>query len=338
MITRPTLPLLLLLLVLPVVVILAYQPPPHQPPHHSPPSHSQYDSRSSSRRDLSTATTTRPQQKQSSRRDLLSTATTTLVGASALLFLGSSRPSPAHAADAREAIAKAVSKIPGYGAPDTLYPSFFAGEWQVTREVVGLTIPPEEADKVDPQDLAQAKAQQGEKLTYTVRFLPYDEVEGGDAAAAAAEGQEKKGGGMVIADRGFNEENLWKARLALAGKSELYQEGVSSRWERSNPNVLTVSFPDGVVREIKVTKRSFESPGEDAFGSSEYCRVADAAADTGVASIPRLSALRTLRRWKKVEGGIEGLELVKYYPTVSFSADPPAVMTLKARLKMERVK
>jgi len=238
-----------------------------------------------------------------------------------------------------------VSKIPGYGAPDTLYPSFFAGEWEVTREVVGLTIPPEEADKVDPQDLAQAKAQQGEKLTFTIRFLPYNEEEGKgeDAGAAgAAEEEEEKGGGMVLADRGFNEENLWKARLALAGKSELYQEGVSSRWERRNPNVLTVSFPDGVVKEIKVTKRSFESPGEDAFGSSEYCRVADAAADTGVASIPRLSALRVLRRWKRVEGReggtIEGLELVKYYPTVSFSADPPAVMTLKARLKMERVK
>lgn len=320
MITRPTLSLLHLLFVLPVVVGLAYQPPPQQPPHQ--------------RQRLP-----RPQQQESSRRDLLSTATTTLATASSLLFLGASRPSPAHAADAREAIAKVVSKIPGYGAPDTLYPSFFAGEWQVTREVVGLTIPPEEADKVDPQDLAQAKAQQGEKLTYIVRFRPYEEE--GDAAAAA-DGGMTKGGGMLIADRGFNEENLWKARLALAGKSELYQEGVSSRWERNNPNVLTVSFPDGVVREIKVTKRSFESPGEDAFGSSEYCRVADAAADTGVASIPRLSALRTLRRWKRVggegEGGIEGLELVKYYPTITLSPDPPAVMTLKARLKMERVK
>ena len=320
MITRPQpllVPVLVLLLVLPFVV-LAYQPPSHQPPRH--------DSSSSSR------------------RDLLSTTTTTLATASSLFFLGSSHSSPAYAADAREAIAKAVSKIPGYGAPDTLYPSFFAGEWEVTREVVGLTTPPEEADKVDPQDLAQAKAQQGETLTFTIRFLPYNEEEGKgeDAGAAGAAEEEEKGGGMVIADRGFNEENLWKARLALAGKSELYQEGVSSRWERRNPNVLIVSFPDGVVKEIKVTKRSFESPGEDAFGSSEYCRVADAAADTGVASIPRVSALRVLRRWKKVEGreggAIEGLELVKYYPTVSFSADPPAVMTLKTRLKMERVK
>ena len=219
----------------------------------------------------------------------------------------------------------------------------------MTREVVGLTIPPEEAGKVDSQDLAQAQAQQGEKLVFTIRFLPYNEVEGdadGSVSPPASPGADvrsvDKAAGMVIADRGFNEENLWKARFALAGKGELYQEGVSSRWDRANPNILTVSFPDGVVREIKVTKRSFESPGEDAFGSSEFCRVADAAADAGVASIPRLSALRVLRRWKRVEGGgeggIEGLELVKYYPTVSLSANPPAVMTVKARLKLERIR
>ena len=156
MITTPQpllVPVLLLLLVLPFVV-LAYQPPSHQPPRQGPPSRSQHDSRSSSR------------------RDLLCITTTTLATASSLLFLGSSRPIPAHAANAREAIANAVSRIPGYGAPDTLYPSFFAGEWVVTREVVGLTIPPEEADNVDPQDLAQAKEQQGEKLKYTIRFLP----------------------------------------------------------------------------------------------------------------------------------------------------------------------
>jgi len=338
MLIRLPLPLVLHLLVLPVVIVRAYQPPPGpghhstpKPRHQSPPRRPQY------------------QPSSSSRQDLISTATTALAGCSSLLFLGSSRTSPAHATDAREAISKVISKVPGYGAPDILYPSFFAGEWKMTREVVGLIIPPEEAGKVDSQDLAQARAQQGEKLVFTIRFLPYNEGEegaiGGISAPQAPRadvGNADKAARMVIADRGFNEENLWRARLALAGKSELYQEGVSSRWERTNPNVLTVSFPDGVIREVKVTKRSFESPGEDAFGSSEFCRVADAAADMGVASVPRLSALRVLRRWKRrgggEEGGIEGLELVKYYPTVSLSADPPAVMTIKARLTLERIR
>lgn len=204
----------------------------------------------------------------------------------------------------------------------------------VTREVVGLVVPPEEVGKVSPEDLAQATAQQGEKLKYLVRFLPYEADGRSPRSEASVEGQISTT--LVIADRGFNEEQLWKARLAKAGKSELYQEGVSSRWDRGNPNVLTVSFPDGTVREIKVTKRSFENSAVDAFGSSEYCRVADAAADTGVASVPRLSALRVLRRFKRVGEDIEGLELVKYYPTVSFSADPPSIMTVKARIKMER--
>ncbi len=290
----------LLLLALLVVVgpaALAFRPPASSPPS--------------------------PQVSPHHRRDVVTTTTGIL--ASSLLLL-SSAPAKAQAAApdaAREAIAKAASKLPGYGAPDTLYPAFFEGEWSVRRDFVGLTIPPEEADKVDPQDLAQAQARQGEKLQYIMRFLPYDsDANPSDAA--------------VIADRAFNEEQLWRSRLA--DKSELYRDAVVSRWDRSNPNVLTVSFPDGLVREIKVTKRSFEKPAEDSFGLSEYCRVADAAMNVGMASVPRLSALRVLQRYKRTAPNvIEGLELVKYYPPVSLSADPPAIMTLKSRLRLEKI-
>lgn len=140
----------------------------------------------------------------------------------------------------------------------------------------------------------------------------------------------------MIADRGANEAALWRARTG-AGKSELYLDAITPRWDRGNPNVLTVTFPDGVVREVKVTKRSAESVGEDGFGLTEFCRVAEARQDTGVASIPRISAIRVLQRWRRTgPGTIEGLELVKWYPPVSLSPDPPAAMTLKSRLRLER--
>jgi hypothetical protein len=242
---------------------------------------------------------------------------------------------PARASEAREAIAKAASKLPGYGPPDTLYPPFFAGEWVLTREGAGLTVAASGEDgngkeKADPQDLAQAQQWAAERVSYPVRFLPYEDGNNG-------------GDGKVIADRGYNEAGLWRVRVGAAAggggksKSELYLDAITPRWDRSNPNVLTVSFPDGIVREVKVTKRSAESAGADAFGLTEFCRIAEAPQDTGVASIPHISAVRVLQRWKRTgPETIEGLELVKWYPPVSLSPDPPATMTLKSRLKLER--
>lgn len=51
----------------------------------------------------------------------------------------------------------------------------------------------------------------------------------------------------IVADREFNQRSLIKA-----------QEGkdVGVVWLMTNPNVLSVSYPDGRVRELKVTKRS----------------------------------------------------------------------------------
>lgn len=61
--------------------------------------------------------------------------------------------------------------MPGYGQPDVFYPSFFEGEWKMTREAIGLSAPQGE-DKADPNDLAQAKALSNEKkLEYTVSTL-----------------------------------------------------------------------------------------------------------------------------------------------------------------------
>ena len=102
MLIRPPLPFVLLLLVQSVVIVRAYQPPPGlshhstpKPPHQHPPRSPQYEA------------------SRNNRRDLISTATTTLAGCSSLLFLGSSRPFPAHATDAREAIFKVSPRSPG---------------------------------------------------------------------------------------------------------------------------------------------------------------------------------------------------------------------------------
>lgn len=246
--------------------------------------------------------------------------------ATLILLLGLG-PVPARASEAREAIAKAASKLPGYGAPDTLFPSFFAGEWMLTREGAGLTVAQGKEGDVDPEDMRQARQWSAERVSYPVRFLPYeDEGEGGDKR-------------KVIADRGNNEAALWRARAGSgSGKSELYLDAITPRWDRTNPNVLTVSFPDGLVREVKVTKRGVEGEaGPDVFGLSEFARVAEARQDTGVATIPRISAVRVLQRWKRTgPATIEGLELLKFYPPVSLVPDPPAVMTLKSRLRLER--
>lgn len=304
------------LLLLPVLLLLAinhcaaFQPPP-QPP--TPPQQQQQPPRSSPP----------PKANTIDRRTALPRPTSTTAAAAALLLLLQPPAQPARA-DSREAIAKAAAKIPGYGPPDTLYPPFFAGEWLMTREGAGLSLAnPAEEDKVDPDDLKQARAWATERVQYPVRFLPYEED-----------------GGAVIADRGGNEAALWRARAGRQGKGELYLDAITPRWDRSNPNVLTVGFPDGVVLEVKVTKRSVEQgdgPGGDTFGLTEFCRVAEARQDTGVASIPRVSAVRVLQRWKRTgPETIEGLELVKYYPPVGLDPNPAAVMTLKSRLRLER--
>lgn len=251
-------------------------------------------------------------------------ATAATTGSALLLVLGL-RSVPVHASEAREAIAKAASKLPGYGAPDTLFPSFFVGEWVLTREGAGVTVAQGKEAEVDPEDMRQAQQWSTERVSYPVRFLRYDEGSGGD--------------GKVIADRGANEAALWRARVKESGKSELYLDAITSRWDRSNPNVLTVNFPDGLVREVKVTRRGVEegSAGADVFGLSEFARVAEARQDTGVATVPRISAVRLLQKWKRTgPETIEGLELLRYYPPVSLSPEPPAVMTLKSRLRLER--
>lgn len=100
-----------------------------------------------------------------------------------------------------------------------------------------------------------------------------------------------------------------------------------------------MELPTGVLREIKVTKRGFEEPQEGAYGCSEYCRIADAYPDAGLSSVPRLSAVRVLSKYKRQSPtSIVGLELVQSYPTESLSlGEPEPLLILKSRLTLTKV-
>ena len=113
-----------------------------------------------------------------------------------------------------------------------------------------------------------------------------------------------------------------------------------ARWEPSNPNVCTLEAATGALLELKVTKRSFESPGPGGFGSSEYSRVA--VAQGGVAAVPQILARRLQTRYRFDDNAsvIEALEIQNVYdPQATGFADlngAQPVATVKSRLTLSR--
>mmetsp|Transcript_34171 Transcript_34171/g.43631 ORF Transcript_34171/g.43631 Transcript_34171/m.43631 type:complete len:323 (+) Transcript_34171:90-1058(+) len=210
----------------------------------------------------------------------------------------------------QEQISKVASKIPGYGPSDCYFPPFFQGSWQVERELVGVNTPLGE-DKVEqPSKFVEANAYMNKKLSYKVRFINCK--------------------GNIVADRAFNAKTYGEA--ATPGKL------ASTGWEPENPNILAVTYQNGVVKEVKVTKRSFESPSPETFGTSEYARIAEASMEGPLGSVPELSAIRTLTRYKRLdETTVEALELIKYYPAVSMTSNPDPYLVLKSRLKFAKL-
>lgn len=230
----------------------------------------------------------------------------------------SARPS-ATPAGGLEEIRKAASVLPGYGPPDLHYPARFLGRWHVARTVASVATPlgddkaPEAALRV-----AQALLDAPEPLTYDVRF-----IDGGD--------------GLVIADRAFNAEQR-------AGAPPGTPRGAfDARWDASNPNVLTLADTrTGSLVETKVTKRSQESPSDEAFGTSEYARIADAGSHGVLGAVPVILALRVQTRYRLGPDAntVEGLELVQTFdPTATGFADlagASPVLTVKSRLRLTR--
>lgn len=219
-----------------------------------------------------------------------------------------------------ESIRKAASVLPGYGPPDLIYPACFAGRWRVTRSVAKVDAPLGER-AVPVAALSRAREQEGAACSFEARYLGVVDETG------------------CIADRAFNAER----RAAALADAPL--GAYSARWEPSNPNVLTLASAGGRVVETKVTKRSFESPADGAFGTSEYARVADAGSAGVLDAVPLIRAVRVQVRYRWAPSGavnvIEALELEQMFdPTATGFADlsgATPVLATKARLTMTRL-
>ena len=215
------------------------------------------------------------------------------VGRRSLLLGASGVALPVFAEEtAGERLRKAASVLPGLGPPDVLYPLIFKGRWILRRQVVNVT----RVDSPFPLD--------EQSTTCAARFVDYGDSE------------------HVVADRGFNAE-----KLALARKDPFRK----AAWDPSNPNVLSLEDNDNNVLERKVTKRSFEAPSQNTFGSSEYARIALARG-----RIPQIFAERTRTKWRWNEKDlIEGIEIASLYDPQRGGDDDP-IRVLKTRLSLTR--
>ena len=243
-----------------------------------------------------------------------------------------------------EEVRKAASLIPGYGPPDIAYPAAFRGRWKVQSRVVDVKTPlGEEAAPREPLNAARQLMVRTDPLSFEARYLDLD---GGGGVLLANERSDGVAlststyAGTVVADRAFNTE-----RRAAAQPGAPPLQDFSARWDMSNPNVLTLACRGNLV-ETKVTKRSFESPFDGAFGTSEYARIADAGSEGVISAVPVILAQRVQTRfkWDGTPGAdvrqIEALELAQTFdPTATGFADlagATPVLTVKSRLVLTR--
>ena len=174
----------------------------------------------------------------------------------------------------------------------------FRGRWKVTRTIVDVATPLG-LDKAPAAELRIAERQQraAAPVTFDARFVATSDT--------ASYGE------RVIPDRAFNAE---QREAALTGEPI---DDFDARWSASNPNVVTMRRRStGEVTETKVTKRSTEAPAPNAFGTSEYARVADAGSSGVLGGVPRTSpagarpvpgASRTAACWSRAATAIETL-------------------------------
>jgi hypothetical protein len=219
------------------------------------------------------------------------------------IFLAGLTPLPAFAAspiDAGEAIRRGAANIPGYGPTDVFFPASLVGSWKMTREV------------------EFGGGSQPLILTYPFRFLQSIED------------------GAVVMDRGVNQAELEQALLRPVTGNENGASLRSYEWTYTNPNDIRLVLPDGLQKEIKVTKRATER-GDGFVSSSEFQRVTQE--DTR--GIYNISARRVLNKWKLVDDNtIEGLEIVYSMgggdPMAAGSGSAQPTVLSKSRLYLKR--
>ncbi|KAL3772928.1 hypothetical protein ACHAW5_005912 [Stephanodiscus triporus] len=219
--------------------------------------------------------------------------------------------------------------IPGLGPPDVYYPPYFVGRWRVTRVIANS-----DDDFWNEMNREYGANILPVRVVHEMRFVPRDAGRGfggdvGDVGDSVP----------AIADRSFNERSYYSAlseeldRLHVATTRERRPPSIlSSSWDPSNPNVLSIDYDDGSSTEIRVTKRSFDV-GRDGGGvfSSEFRRITTVppSSPSGgivVGGIPSVYKSRVLTKWKRgsvvgaAAGGsgggggdvniIEGMEIV----------------------------
>lgn len=228
----------------------------------------------------------------------------------------------------RETIARVAANLPGYGEPDIYYPAQFLGSWRCSRTLTALTFPASvdsgssgfsahqwlaDMDASCAAMYREMEATLNRSIEYRTRFFQRD--------------------GHVILDRAFDAYERSRAEQPFSGRTV-----VEARWNPNNPNILAIECIDGTIRELKVTKRATEDSGSpDAFGFSEYYRVADTTTGKIMSGVPQLVGLRVQARYRKMkEGAIEGLELRRVYPAVSYTSNPKPAFTAKTRIILER--
>jgi len=241
----------------------------------------------------------------------------------------------------RSSISSAASALPGTGPSDVYYPSFFEGDWELSREPFSVESPTVEAaaaaGRPAPPAVVAARERSARRLgvaiAYPVRFIHHRGhvvadraynaigreaaeravvvgVSVGDVAAAMAIKGASMGGGAAS---GGAIAGGPTRRVRAPGSG---RDSVSTTWSPDNPNVLTVTA-GGSTREEKITKRSYvdEPGGYGTFVSSEYARIArlDEVVDEGgfgvggggLGRAVRIEAVRRVVKWAVSEVVLE---------------------------------
>jgi len=221
------------------------------------------------------------------------------------------------------------------------YPSFFEGDWELSREPFSVESPTVEAaaaaGRPAPPAVVAARERSARRLgvaiAYPVRFIHHRGhvvadraynaigreaaeravvvgVSVGDVAAAMAIKGASMGGGAAS---GGAIAGGPTRRVRAPGSG---RDSVSTTWSPDNPNVLTVTA-GGSTREEKITKRSYvdEPGGYGTFVSSEYARIArlDEVVDEGgfgvggggLGRAVRIEAVRRVVKWAVSEVVLE---------------------------------
>jgi hypothetical protein len=187
-----------------------------------------------------------------------------LWGSAGLSLTSACTTGAAHASPA-EAVRRSAANIPGYGPSDVFFPGSWAGTWRVQRQV---SLPNNSNNDAGAVDVPLV-------LDYRVRFLLSND-------------------GAVVADRGFNQASL-EAAARQESRLPTYE------WVASNPNDVTVAWPDGRRKDIKVTQRATDASSAVATTSLWSSEVQRVTTMDRKDSVPYITARRVVTQYQYEE-------------------------------------